>query len=258
MIKDRALFCYGFDINVTNQTLAFKTQAGGTEYVVYLDQGNYTLTKLLAHIKSKMEIADPLHTFTVWVDRSIDSGRSMRVHISTDATHLDLLFSSGTAANATVGTLLGFLSSDYTGATSYAASSNPGTILIPEMPIYDYLGPDQNFVNDGVKSVSASGVKETLVFAQMRFIQGQWKYITNNFGQTQLSEWTSFMKYATQQKKFEIVPSIFEDFNIFYEVTLEATPEDQNGMAFKFKQMRSDGLYRFYDTGLLKFRVNPQ
>jgi hypothetical protein len=132
-----------------------------------------------------------------------------------------------------------------------------GNVLIPEFATYDYLGPTHHFINDGVKNVSASGIKETLVFAQMQFIQGQWKYITNYNGRTQLDQWAAFMSYATRQLKFEFTPSINEDVELFYQVTLEKTADDQNGMAFKFKQQRGEGLYRFYDTGLLTMRLIP-
>jgi hypothetical protein len=152
---------------------------------------------------------------------------------------------------------MGFNHIDYTGGLSYTGDLTAGTILIPEFPTWDYLGPDDYVTNDGVKNVSASGIKETLVFAQMYFIQGQWKYITDFGGRTQLTEWRKFLKYATRQLKFEFTPSLQESAEVFYQVTLESTGADGNGMGYKLTQQRGEGLFRFYDTGQLKMRVIP-
>lgn len=257
MTRDIALFLYGFDVTAFNRYLPFKRTSLGSELLAVLEIRNYTATEFMAEVKRAMEVADPLNTYTVTLNRTIMSNRENRMTVVTSGSYLDLLFGTSSSAANSVRDLMGFAHSDYTGATSYTGYISAGTILIPEFATWDYLGPDQYATNDGVKSVSASGIKETLVFAQMYFIQGQWKYITNFGGRTQLTEWQNFLKYATRQLKFEFTPSLNEDSETFYQVTLESTPADSNGLGYKLSQQRGEGLFRFYDTGVLKFRVIP-
>lgn len=253
--NDRALFLYGFDVNNNNKYINFKNASLGPQLTAVLNVGNYSASEFMTEVKRALEVADGIYKYTVSIDRSTASGISNRVTISTTSSFLSILFGTGLNAGNAPWVLLGFANSDYTGSTSYVGFTNCGTILFPDSTIYDYLGPDQMITNDGVRNISAAGVKESLVFAQMRFFQGQWKYITNFGGSTQLDEWESFLKYATRQLKFEFTPSVFENYDGWIKCTLESTPADSNGLGYSLKQMRGEGLYRFYDTGVMKFRV---
>lgn len=257
MQNDRALFLYGFDVDDTNKYINFKNASLGNELTATLNIGNYTATTFMKEVKRAVEIADGVNTYTVSLNRLIDSGASNRMTIATSGSYFELLFETGTnAANSPIN-LMGFNAIDYQGQLSYTGDDYAGQILFPDFPTYDYLGPDEMVQNDGVKNVSASGIKETLVFAQMRFFQGQWKYITNFGGGSQKTEWENALKYFIKQLKFEYTPSVYEDPETFYQCTLESTPQDSNGMGYKLTQMRGEGLYRFYDTGVMKFRVIP-
>lgn len=257
MTKDIARFHYGFDITVFNRYINFRSVALGPILTAELTVGNYTATELAKEVKKRMEQVDSLNTYTTAILRSTGGGLSPRFQISTSGVYLDLLFLSGINAATSPRDVLGFSHTDKTGSTSYTGELICGTILIPEFPTYDYLPPEAYVMNDGVANISAAGIKETLVFAQMFFTQGQWKYITNFGNRTQFTEWAAFLKYATRQLKFEFSPSINEDVELFYQVTLESTSADGKGMGFKLKQQRGEGLYRFYDTGLLKMRLIP-
>lgn len=254
---DRALFLYGFDVDNNSKYINFKNQAGGPVLTAVLNPGNYTGTGLLAELKRAMDLADGFYKYTWVMDRTILAGTSNRIRVTTTSTYLSILFGTGVSAPSSPRELIGFGYSDLTGATTYQGLSQAGTVLYPDFATWDYLGPDSFITNDGSKNVSASGVKETLVFAQMKFLQGQWKYITNLSGSTQLTQWQNFLKYSTRQLKFEFTPSVNEDPSVFYQVTLESTSSDSNGMGFKLNQQRGEMLYRFYDTGLLKMRVIP-
>lgn len=258
MILDHALFLYGFDVTSFNGYLNFKASSGGSVLTATLHIGNYTLSELADEIQLQMQAADPANTYTVTVDRTLSGGRSNQVTIQTSGAFLSLLFGTGPNGGNQIGTLLGFDPADYTGSTQYTGSTNAGTLLIPDLATYNYIGPDEYVTNDGNKNVSSSGLKETLVYAQMYFMQGQWKYITNQFGNTQKTQWSNFLKYATRQRKFEFTPSFEEDANTFYQVTLETTSADSsNGMAFTLQPMLDVGLYRFYDSGILLLRKIP-
>ncbi len=253
--NDRALFLYGFDIDNNNKYINFKNAALGPELTAILNIGNYSPIEFMQEVKRAFEVADGISKYTISINRAVSSGTSNNVTITTTSPYLDILFGTGSNAGNAPWNLLGFANSDLTGALSYTGYTNCGTILFPDFPMYDYLGPDLMVINDGVRNISAAGVKESLVFAQMRFFQGQWKFITNFKSSTQLTQWQNFLKYATKQLKFEFTPSVFEDPDTWYKCTLESTAADSNGLGFTLKQMRGEGLYRFYDTGVMKFRV---
>lgn len=257
MKKDRALFIYGFDIDNNNKYINFKTSSMGAQLTGTMTVGNYTCTEFLAEIKRVMELADGVNKYTIAIDRSINSGTSNTVAITTNGSYLTLLFGTGSNSANSPRLILGFDQADYIGGLSYAGTINAGTILYPDFPTYDYLGPDDYITNDGTKNVSASGIKETLVFAQMQFLQGSWKYITDFNSNTQLTQWRKFLKYGSRQLKFEFTPSTAEDSSLFYQVTIETTASDGNGMGYKLNQMLGQNLYRFYDTGLIKMRKIP-
>lgn len=255
MVNDIPLFLYGFTIDATNRYINFKNSSLGPVILATLNLGNYTATEYMAEIKRAMELADGVYKYNVSLNRTINSNRENRLTISTNGTFFQILFGTGTNAPASIRDMIGFSPIDYTGSLSYTGSVTAGKIIVPDVPTYDYLGPDNFFTNEGVKNVSTSGIKETLVFQQVYYFQGEWKYITSFGNNPQLSKWQDMMKYLTQQLRLEFTPSINENPNLFYPATLESTSEDGNGLGFKFKQMRDVGLYRFYGTGLLKFRV---
>jgi hypothetical protein len=255
--KDIALFLYGFDITGANQFLDFKTGPSAPIKTAVLRVGNYTLTGLCAELKRAMQVADNAHIYTWGATRTYGGGTQNRVSVASTATALYLLGATGPNAANSVMSPIGFLPSDYSGNTGYTGANSAGIALIPEFPTWSYTSPDQFITNDGSKNVSAAGIKETLVFSQMLFLEGQWKYITNYGGRTQQTEWQNFLKYATRQLKFEFSPSIYEDPSVYYQVTIESTGGDSNGMGYKLTQMVGLGLYRFWDTGIIKMRVIP-
>lgn len=254
-LADIAMFLYGFDVSAANRYIDFKNVFGGSVLTAVMNLGNYTATEYMQEVKRALELADGVNTYTITMNRTINGGTENRIRIQTSGSFLSLLFGTGTSAASSAAPLMGFSLTDYTGSTLYTGSVTAGTALVPDMPTWSYLGPDDLFTNDGVKNITANGIKETLVFAQMPFLQGEWRFITDSNGRTQQTQWRRFMKYATRQLKFEITPDIRFP-TVFYGVTLETTPDDGNGMGFKFQQMTDVGLYKFYKTGLLKFRVN--
>lgn len=255
MVTDLSLFLYGFDITAFNQYINFQKVSMGTVLTAVLNVGNYTGAQFLAEIKRAMEFADGVNTYTVTLDRTINGGKENRLTISTSGAFLSILFSSGVNAGTSPAGLMGFLDSDYTGATHYTGTNNAGTILVPDMPAYNFQPLDSIVENDGVRNITASGIKETLVFAQMQFFEGEWKWITDLFSNDQYSQWKAFLKYATRQLQFEFTQSIAEDPTTALQCTLETTAQDSNGLKYELKQMTGENMYRVYQTGLLRFRI---
>lgn len=256
--KDQALFLYGHDVNQFNNRIPFKISGGGSELIATLNEGNYTATEFMAEIVRALTTADGSNTYTVTLNRTVSANTENRMTVTTSGGYLDLLFGSGSTALSSPRILMGFDAVDYTGATSYTGTLTSGTILIPAYPTYNYHGPDVEKKSDGVKNVSAFGIKETLVFSQVGFFEGEWKWITDLDGSLQKTQWITFLEYATRQKKLEFTPSLTESAGTFYQCTLESTPEDSNGLAYKLKQMTGQGLWRVYMTGNYKFRVKQE
>ena len=256
--NNQGLFLYGHDVTAFNKYINFQAVSLGPILTAVLAEGNYTATEFMAAIKSAMEIADPAHTYTLTLNRTVSGGQSNRMTITTSGSFLSLLFGTGVNAASSPAFLMGFTATDRTGFTTYTGVNQSGIILIPAFPTWNYLGPDEMVDQDGVKNVTANGIKETLVFAEMPFLQGEWRYITDIDGSQQKTQWVAFLKYATQQLRLEFQPSIVENPSLFYQVTLESTPADSNGMKYKLEQMTQAGLFRQYQTGLMKFRLIPE
>lgn len=254
-LQSASLFLYGFTITELNNSIDFKTASLGPEYNATLNNGYYSLTSLMNEIVRAMTVADPASTFTVTADRTIAGGTQNRVTITKlSGGFFSILFGTGTFASSSVATLIGFNTSDYTGFSTYQGYTTAGTSLIPNYTGYSYLGPDFNQKLFGQVNVSASGVKEAIVFNIQKFFQVQFKYIPQA---TWISIWTSFFQWAIQQRELEFTPEITSP-TTFYEVTLEQTTGDGKGLAFKSREMLSESMPFLYDTGVMTFRLVTQ
>ena len=122
-----------------------------------------------------------------------------------------------------------------------------GTSLISEYVGYNYIPPELYKEVQGSSTVSATGVKEAIVFSIMQFFQVEFKYEPY----TKISEWDSLHQWAIQQRVFEFIPEINNTL-VYYECTLEKNPSGK-GLSFKMTEM----LPNFpdnYTTGLCVFR----
>lgn len=245
----KSLFLYGFEINEFNSSIDFRTTFGGTIYQATVDYGYYTFTQLKQKIKLAMEAAQPAYTFAISMDRSISSGESNRVSFNTSAGYLELLFLTGPRNATSIDQILGFNHTDYTGASFYVGSTNAGTILIPELVGYSYLGPEHIRKVFGALNVSADGTKEALVWSVQRFFEVEFKHEPSI---KVITEWVDLMTWMIQQKPIEFTPMI-TTHTVFYEATLESSPADGKGLGYKLIEMLPDFPFD-YKTGMLNFR----
>lgn len=250
----KSLMLYGLEVTDDNSSLDFKTSALGPERQASLELGFYSVTSLLEEIERAMRAADSSVEYSAVADRTVAGGTQVRITISTTGGFLSLLFASGSRTASTCAELLGFAVADQTGSTSYTSSSTIGTALINNLIGYNYNGPQGDTPDIhrkifGSVNVSANGTKEAIVFNIQKFIEVQFKYIESD----ELSDWMSFFDWAIKQRPFDFTPEI-TDPEVYREVTLESTSQDNKGLAIMLKEM----LPRFpnlYDTGLLKFRI---
>lgn len=250
-LTDKSLFLYGYQISEFNASLDFRIAPGGPVVLATLKRGFYSLTGLMIEISRAMRAADPFRIYEITADRTVAGGLEHRVRIETDGTHLELLFGSGPRVASSVGPLLGFSAADRTGALFYDATTTSGTAFVTDRPGYNYLSPELHQGQQGVTNISANGTKEAVVFAPMLFFQVQFKYITRV---SAIADWSPLMRWMTLQRSFEFTPEVSSP-ELYYDATLESTPEDAKGMRFKLNEMLP-AFPNLHDTGLMKFRLN--
>lgn len=250
-LRNRSLFLYGYEVTEYNRSIDFKTAADGAERQATLRLGFYSLSSLMLEIKRAMDAADGTFLFDVTADRTFNGGLENRVTISTDAPYLELRFGSGTRAGSSAAGLIGFQQSDYKFQTSYTGYKSSGTVFVPPRVGHEYQPPETFVSNYGSVNVSASGVKEAIVFQRMRFLTVRFKYIPEAQAK---NEWSKLLGWLISQRLVEFCPDITQP-SVVFEGSLESTAEDSKGLGFKLSEMLPSfpGLY---DTGLLKFRVN--
>lgn len=248
-LRSRSLFTYGFEVTTFNRFISFGTtvlEFGPSARTATLNIGFYSLTDFAAEIVRALTEADPAHTYTVSVDRTIAGGTQNRVTISTSGSFLSIFFSSGNISSPA--SLLGFNIADYTGSTTYTGSTSAGILYSPSTIGYSYLSPHKMKKNFGTSSISASGIKEAITFQLQQFWQVQFRYLPN--AETD-PNWEPLVIWMIQQKPIEYTPEVIFPL-IFFAGTLE---EPNQGMEMMIPEQLSEKMPFFFNTPLMKFRV---
>lgn len=249
-LANRSVFLYGYEITELNNAIDFYASPldAPTPRQATLSLGFYSLTSLLNEVARALTAADPLRIYTATVDRTVAGGLQNRVTISSNGTYFQLLFASGPRTTSSVAPLLGFALVDRTGALTYTGNSSTGTILAPTMRGYNFVPPENMQKVFGSVNVSASGLKEAVVFNVQQFWSVEFRYEPVSA----LADWRGFLTWAIQQRRLEFTPDVSQP-TIFYEGTLEKTGADPKGLAFELKEMLPQ-FPNFYQTGMLQFR----
>lgn len=260
MITTLSQFYFGHSISngsggsLGNFTIDFiEPDDGNVEITASLNPGDYTLMEFIAEVERALNESGEL-TYTVSVDRE-----TRLISISADG-NFDLLTNSGSTQGTAVWDLLGFeTAADYTGDDNYTADNPSGSVYRPQAVVQDYMGRDDNLEKqDASVNISASGQVQTVIYGDARFFEMNIKPITNLTGlhcnsfeedsQAVLKART-FLSYAIQKSKMEFMPDR-DDPDTFYNVLLESTKSDRDGVGFRLEPLIKD----YYETGLLKFR----
>lgn len=252
-LRQKSLFLYGLQVTELNSSIDFKSEIAGLELQATLTIGFYSLTDLAVEVERAMNAADSVNTYTVSVDRTLNGGTENRLTISTSGSFLSILWSTGTRAASSARTLLGFPNADSTGATTYTGTSSCGTVLIPELPGYNYVPETINRRLFGALNISANGTKEAIVFQIQKFIEVEFKYEPEA---KVITEWTDFMTWAIQQRGFEFTPEITSP-SVIYNVTMERTEADGKGLAYIMREQLPQFPFS-YRTGKLTMRVKEE
>ena len=124
-------FLYGFEVTPNNSSIDFQVVSLGPTLQATLTLGFYSLTGLLAEVSRALQAVDNTNTYTATADRTIAGGTQNRVTIASSGAFFRLLFASGPRTASTSAPLLGYTTTDKTGATSYTGQTSAGTYLIP-------------------------------------------------------------------------------------------------------------------------------
>lgn len=255
MITTKCKFYYGHTVDETNQMLDFK-EGAGAELFATIDIGEYSLTDFCSAVASALNVAGAL-TYSVSVNRS-----TRIITISADGP-FTLLCGTGSRVSISAWSLLGFNSSDTSSGVSHSGANASGTEWVPQFYAQDYVDfEDNQSAIDGVVKQSANGTVESVKYGTKKIMECDFKFITNIYQSSGspiandtsgLNKARAFLAYAVTKADLEFMPDV-NNPNSFSKCILDSTPEDQNGLAFKLKEMYSNGLVGYYSTGLLKFR----
>jgi hypothetical protein len=138
-----------------------------------------------------------------------------------------------------------------------------GSEYYPQFMLQSYVPPG-NFVESVEATVneSADGRVEVVRFGTRNMIEMDIKFITNKTmdgsiirnNPTGLADALDFFNYVSQKKKFEFVPDVTST-STYHKVILEKFPGNSNGTGFKLRELLSENLPDFYETGVMTLRV---
>lgn len=252
-LRSKSLFLYGLEVRADNQNLPFRSVLSGPQLNAVIPAGFYSLTSIALAIAAAMKVADPAHTFTVTVDRTVMSGTENRIDIATSGTYLDLLFATGTLAATSIRDLISFGIFDYTGATHYTNGATSGVALNTAWWAKNYQPPEVFTKNFGTVNVATNGEKEAITWTIQRFIGVEFEHEPQA---KVLTEWRDLINWMIQQKPFDFTPEI--DFpSLVHEVTLEKSTDDGKGLGFNMKEMLPSKPFLF-TTGAMTLRVRGE
>lgn len=251
-LSAKSLILYGYSVNSTNQNLDFIAVSGGPTLTAKIPIGQYSLSTLLTQIQVSMASIDTTsgNIYSLAADRTVMGGTQNRVSIGSNGSFFRLLFGTGPNSTTTIAPLLGFNQVDQIGNTTYIGTMTTGNVLIPDFIGYNYADQNQQAKLFGAVNISASGLKEAVVFNTQYFIDVEYKYETKA---NLPLRWVPFRNWAISQAPFDFTPEITNP-TIFSPVTLDKSQYGQNGMGFLMKEMLPD-FPNLYTTGPLMFRV---
>lgn len=242
-LQSKSLILYGFEVNAYNADLTF--DIGGSPITTFIPYGFYSLGTLCDAVVLALNTAAPSRVFTYTIDRTLSGGLQSQVTLTCNTGTFNLNFTTP----ASVGPTLGFNAAIYTGSLSYVSSTPPGTSLVPEYVGYTYLGPEFNREIMGSVNISATGLKQAVVFQIMQFISVEFKYEPQA---KVITQWAPFWNWAIQQRVFEFTPQI-SDPSTVYQVTLERSGSSSKGLGFKMTEQLPEFPF-YFRTGLMTMR----
>lgn len=247
-----SVFYYGFEFDADHQYIDFSE--GGPQLTASVELGAFNPEDLAVKITTAMNVAGAL-TY------SCTFNRTTRIFTISSSGTFSLLIATGTSG-AKAFDVFGFYGSNRTGSSSYSGIAS-GFVYEPQFIIQDHISTD-NFQRLVMPSVnkSADGSVEVIRFGTEKFIQANFKFITNKESdnriiknnQSGIEDAQDFLQWAIFKKPIDYMPDISIKTN-YQKVILESTPDNKDGTGYKLKEMYDRGLPGFFETGTLVFRL---
>lgn len=247
-------FYYGWRITTQNRFIDFND---GSDKVATLKTGAYTSLELAVEVKKQMEAVSLL-------DFTVTFNRTTRRFVIASTTNFTLKFSSGVNFGLSAREVLGFDAVDLTSFSSYTAQNASGFAYNTQFYLQSYKPTTLNRkAIDGVVNKSASGATEVIKFGNDRFMECDFKFITDVIqspgsivrnSQTGVADFLSFIEWCTEKFPIEFMEneSLPNEYQSFI---LESTPQDSKGLDFELVETYDRGLPFYYESGRLKFRL---
>ncbi len=256
-ISSHSKFYFGHTVTVSNNSIDFNEGFG--EKKATLNIGEYTPTEYASEIARAMNaVAGITLTYSCTFNRS-----TRKLTLSADGT-FSILIASGSRIGTGAYTLMGFGTVDLSGSSSYIGGSVSGSEYITQFVVQDYT-PSTNYKNatDATVNKAASGRIEVFKFGDESFIQMNFKFITDIAQPTGsiirndasgVSKLITFLDYLITKAPIEFMPDE-NNVSIFQKVILESISDNEKGVGYKLKELYHKGLPNYYETGIMKFRV---
>lgn len=246
-------FYYGFEVITSNFYMNFSE--GGIQLTAEISVGSFSMAQMAVEIQKALNNASLL-TYTVTVNRA-----TRKFTIAANGT-FSLLPVTGSQASTSIYSLIGF-TTDRIGTNTYLGNNAGGFEYAPQFRLQNYI-PVEHWKGAALATVNkaASGRVELIKFGSESFMQANITYITDtpqgdeNIIKSNVNgvdDLLNFLTFAITKGPLEFMPA-FDDAAIFYNVILESTTDNKDGVSFKLNEMYDRGLPGFYETGVLKFR----
>lgn len=258
-LTTRVAFTYGHTIDNTNNFINFSEDGGVTELAATVDVGSYFLNEFGNKIAQAMNtIGD--NTYIVTLDRA-----TRTFTISADA-NFDLLVTTGSQVNISAFSLMGF-TTDRSGADSYVGDTASGFVYEPQAPLIDYqpFENNQQSVQARVNESSSGDNIEVVKYGTRKIMSCNIKYATDLLNGSEfitndasgVSKLRTFMQYLVTKAPIEFIPDK-TDFTTFTSCILESTRQSRDGVGFELRELYTEGLSFYFETGILQFRQITQ
>ena len=240
----------------SNFKIDFTDTASNTVREATMQLGPYSPFELGVEIQRAMNEAST-------EDYTVTFNRTTRKYTISSASNFSLLASSGANVTSDIFQLAGFDSSDKSGSNSYVSDNAVGVEYIPQFPIQQYVSTEdfQEKIKPSVNT-SASGRVEVVSFGIVKYAEMNIKYITDlpqgtggiiDNDSNAVSKARTFLQTLIQKRNCEFMedrdnPSNFEIF------LLEKSSRSGQGVGYLLKELLSQSLAGYFETGKLTFR----
>lgn len=251
-IRTKPVFYYDYIVTADDIYINFDDGLG--ERTATVSGGTYTFTDLASSVALALnEVGGQVY--------SVDTDRVNRKYTISADSNFDILFGSGSNAGLSVASVIGFNNTDKSGSNSYVGDSAAGKEYSPQFPLQSFISLD-DYEELGSANINktGSGVVEVYTLGEERFTEFNIKYVTNlnvggelPYSPNAVEELRDFMKFIT--RKYPVEMMVDQDNRVSFDtLILEKTPSSSNGIGYKLKEMYSNKMPDFFETGLLKFR----